>query len=378
MAEHFHHQSPFLPAQGPDLSERPTEPLAPSGSSQRTWPAVLTLVFLAPVVGEMLSGSTPPLRFLDPVSLLGLLGLYGGGALVIRELVRRKGLDWRSLLLFALAYGVVEEGLVVMSWFNPGWPDLGQLAYYGRLFETSWIWAVQLTIYHAVVSIIPPIVLVEILFPRIAARSWLTPRGLKIAAVIFGCVCLLEFPGFWLIANMQSGYAHPPLMYAGALLLVIGLVWWGIKLRPERLPVDPRPVPHLWWLRLAGFGGIFLVFLVAWVIAGLKPHPLLPVAVMVAVFVLGYWLVSRWHRRASWSSRHKLALVSGILSFFILLTPFAEFSQGTGNKDTRGMTVVGIIFLLGLIALAWRERRRARLLSPLTKPGERSTITASY
>ena len=59
------------------------------------------------------------------------------------------------------------------SWFNPSWHDLGLLATYGRLLDTSWVRAVGLTIYHAVVSITLPIVLTEALFPSIADQPWL-------------------------------------------------------------------------------------------------------------------------------------------------------------------------------------------------------------
>ncbi len=51
--------------------------------------AVLSLYVLAPAIGEMLSGSTPPLMFINPVTLFILCGLYGSGAPLAREAVRR-------------------------------------------------------------------------------------------------------------------------------------------------------------------------------------------------------------------------------------------------------------------------------------------------
>src|SRR5258707_57155 len=90
---------------------------------RRLWPALLTLYFLAPAVGELLSGSTPPLLFISPFSLLFEAGLYGSGAILVRELARRRGLGWGSIVLLGAAYGILEEGLVVTSWFNPYLPD---------------------------------------------------------------------------------------------------------------------------------------------------------------------------------------------------------------------------------------------------------------
>src|SRR5579859_3917185 len=65
----------------------------------RVWPAAVSLYFLAAIVPEMLSGSTPPLRFLQPFSLVFLPLLYGSSALLIREAVVRLRLGWANVLL---------------------------------------------------------------------------------------------------------------------------------------------------------------------------------------------------------------------------------------------------------------------------------------
>jgi len=46
-----------------------------------------------------LTGSTPQLMFINPISLLFETGLSGSGAILIRELVRRRGLGWSSIFL---------------------------------------------------------------------------------------------------------------------------------------------------------------------------------------------------------------------------------------------------------------------------------------
>src|SRR5690625_6437332 len=71
--------------------------------------AVLTLVLLAPFTGELLLGNLPA----DPagwaVMLIPLILLYGGGALLIREVARRLGRGYPTMLLLAIAYGLIEE-----------------------------------------------------------------------------------------------------------------------------------------------------------------------------------------------------------------------------------------------------------------------------
>ena len=60
---------------------------------KRVWPAI-GLFFLAPLVAEFLLGDLP-INLLG--ALLVLAPLYGGGALLIREVVRRTGGGWPNI-----------------------------------------------------------------------------------------------------------------------------------------------------------------------------------------------------------------------------------------------------------------------------------------
>ncbi len=176
--------------QPPALAESP--PLAPAGR----WRPVLALLLLSPAIGELLSGSSPPLQFFNPVFLLLLVGLYGCGALLVRETVARRHLASAGLLLLGAAYGIIEEGLTCKSFFNPNWTDTGFLSVYGRAWGVNWVWAFGLTVYHATVSITAPIFLTEALFPRHAQAPWLRRRGCIIAAASLALVVILGFLGF--------------------------------------------------------------------------------------------------------------------------------------------------------------------------------------
>ncbi len=122
----------------------------PSSRPQRTWPAVLTLYLLAPIIAEMLTGSTPPLMWNNVGGVILTTGLYGSGALLARELVRRRELGWGNLALLGVAYGVLEEGMAVQSWFNPTWVDPPDRL---RLFEMNWTLALAFTTIHVTLSI---------------------------------------------------------------------------------------------------------------------------------------------------------------------------------------------------------------------------------
>lgn len=81
-------------------------------------------LYFVPWVAEVLFGATPLSRM---GALLVVAPLYGGGAILIRELARRRGTGWGSIFLLGAAYGVIEEGLAIQSIFNPNLFNAGLL-----------------------------------------------------------------------------------------------------------------------------------------------------------------------------------------------------------------------------------------------------------
>ena len=89
-------------------------------------PGVILLV-LAPMIGELLSGSSPPSEFFTLFGFTIMTALWWG-ALLARELKIRWGKGLGTLLLLGASYGVIEEGVMVGSWFNPRWPSVREVA----------------------------------------------------------------------------------------------------------------------------------------------------------------------------------------------------------------------------------------------------------
>jgi hypothetical protein len=214
--------------------------------------ALLTLLFLSPVLGELVSGSSPPLEFLSP-NLLGLLALYGCGALLIRDAAIRWDKGWATLLLLGCAYGVFEEGLVVKSWFDPNWVDLGEMGTYGRAGGINWVWAASLTLYHAVVSIALPIFLVGVLFPDLKRTPLLTPRATRYALFLFA----LTLPVYALALPYWGGPEHlVAVIAAGAFLQ-----YARMAPRDFLAPLAVRPPERVWTFAAFGFLWMFGTFL---------------------------------------------------------------------------------------------------------------------
>jgi hypothetical protein len=84
---------------------------------------VVGLLVLPPIAVEYLSGY----QVFNPLVLLGYLALfaplYGTVAVLIRELTRRTGRGWPTILLLGAAFGLIQAGLIDQSLFNPGYLD---------------------------------------------------------------------------------------------------------------------------------------------------------------------------------------------------------------------------------------------------------------
>ncbi|HZY94297.1 MAG TPA: hypothetical protein VFE98_05465 [Candidatus Bathyarchaeia archaeon] len=287
-----------------------------------------------------MSGSTPPLAFINPLVFLFLGALYGSGALLVRDYARRWHRGWRSVLLLGAAYGIIEEGILVRSFFNPGWKDLGLLSSYGRWLGVNWVWAEWLTIYHAIFSIAIPIFLVEKTWPETSKKAWLTPKSrilfhiLLVGSIIAG---FFAFP-----------YDAPVLGLAGCVGAVFLLGWVA-----KRLPNITKLSGNLKvrWRTLVPFGAsapaaFFFLFNSA----------IIPFAIgtmiLGGLLVLAYERLLRKWSRTGLNDYQKLGLVAGAAGFFAVFFDFIlEFA------GPRGTIIVGALFTIFL----YRLRKQVRI-----------------
>ncbi|EQD47168.1 hypothetical protein B1B_12443, partial [mine drainage metagenome] len=92
-----------------------------------------------------------------------LFGLYGSGVLLVRESVVRWNKGWIAVLCLGGAYGIIEEGLALKTFFDIR--EVGFSRAYGHWLGINWVWAVDGTIFHAVFTVALPILLVSLAFP---------------------------------------------------------------------------------------------------------------------------------------------------------------------------------------------------------------------
>ncbi len=321
--------------------------MQPATKKRYFWPA-LTLFFLAPAIGELLSGSSPPAEFFNPFTLFLLAALYGGGALLIRELRLRWNKGWPTVLLLGAAYAIVEEGWMVKSFFDPNWVDIGLLGSYGRWVGVNWVWCLHLTIYHAVFSISIPILLVELLFPGQRDESWVGRKGqFALWLLLLGDVML----GFFFLTS----YRPPAIPYLLSILAVIILYRLAQKMPAQitHAPDSPdRPPARVRWFALVGLAATLALFIINWSWPEQHLPVLLTILSNIGLVAMVIWIIRRFSHHGAWGDEQRLALASGALFFFVLIAPLQELDS-TRSDNTSGMTLVGLAALV-LIAWLWR------------------------
>jgi hypothetical protein len=302
---------------------------------------LLIALLLAPILGEWLSAASPPLNMLWPPSFVLLVSMYGGGAVLCRELAFRHGLGLRGLCVLAAAYAVFEEALVDRFWFHARSDADGGLGHYSEVWHTNILLATNLTVFHVAVSMVSTIVLVELICPGHRHRPWVGRRGLVVTAVAFVVLPPLTY----------GEYTLDPLPQLVAATALMGaLVVLGLRLRGR---------PSLWastaTLLPARRGVAPIAFVAAasnFLLMGLSdldvPWPLAWGAVLSPV-VLG-WLLIRARVSGPVFDRDGLRVVTGILGFYCV------FAAGVGLTGRLDLTVGAV----AVAALLWWVRRSIR------------------
>ncbi|WP_163506061.1 hypothetical protein [Fodinicola acaciae] len=317
---------------------------------------VIVLILLAPTVAEVLIGDLP----FTPSSVAGFLfavPAYGGAAVLIRELVWRRGRGWPSILLLGAAYGIVEEGLALRSLFSATiyhgiGPDWG-----ARILGVNGVYAEVQIINHAVWSIAVPILLVELLFPRWQRKPLLRWFGLIVTTGFF--LAGVAIFGLSARTTLDPGGVVPSASLIAAAVVVVALAIAALIAIPRAQAVrGNRTTPTPWLVFVTALVGSFMALgvLVLPARAHLLHAPLVvvPMLASAAIVVVMWRLVSRWNS----DDRHLLALGGGTLLGHSLLWGLTQ------PQTTRDRLVVAALIVVTAAILAAWSRRLAGTRSP--------------
>jgi len=308
------------------------------------WPA-LALVFTAPLVAEFLLGNLP-IKLLP--ALIVLAPMYGGGALLIREAVRRTGRGWPSILLLGMAYAIFEEAFTTQSLFNPNYLklNLGLLtpAYVPSLGIGAW-WTLWMLMVHGIWSISTPIALVEACVPDRARTPWLGRVGMAVVGIVF----LFGAVAMTLMSYKQDHFIASTAQFMGASVVVLGLAVLAFVM-PKRQTIESAgPAPSPWMV-----GAVALLFGSAALFVP-KEWGWIAVDELLGLDVVMLLAVLTWSRRGGWGLKHQLALGAGAA----LAYGWHAFMQhpAVGGADVS-VRIGNAIFLVGAVGLVWFGARR--------------------
>jgi len=312
----------------------------------------LALFFLSPLVGEYLFGNTP---ITDVVSLLLFAPMYGGGALLIREIARRTGRGWPTMILFAAAYALLEEGPIDMMLWNPHYGGIDIAAAYPGTsipFLGTWGELLQDTLaVHAIWSISVPIAITET-FSGDRTQPWLGRKGLTTVAVMFvlttSLLCAMQLA--------ETKFVAAPAELAWCAVAIAGLIVLGF-LAGRR--IAPRPnvdLPRPWMIGT----GAFAVTTLYWLRDSLPVPRWAAVGAGCALFAMGAMLCAHWSRSCRWGAAHRLALAAGTLCTYVWLGfPNARTLQVPPATALAGNIVLGVGAIVLMIIAARRIRQPA-------------------
>ena len=314
---------------------------------RRVLPAI-GLFFLAPFISEYLLGDFP----LTKLGYMFILApMYGGGALLIREVVRRSGKGWPTILVLAFAYAVLEEAFTTQTLFNPNYLKLNlhllNPAYIPALGVGGW-WTIFVLTLHTVWSISTSIALIEACVPGRGTMPWLGGIGLTIDSLLFMLAAFASTR--FQLKNDPFRASKAQFVVSGIVVVVAVVVAFLLPARPARN--NPSSAPTPWIAGAMGLiaGSLFLIVPRAWAWGAVAIYLTLDLMVIVAATAMS--------RRSGWGGSHRLGLAAGAALAYGWHSFIQKPVDGTTGLTIRGSNALCLLIVLALIIFAARQQAR--------------------
>ena len=345
------------PASTPHRSSRVAASAAEPGTRHRVRGVVQVggCVVLSAVSAELLAAYADNTGKLGPIvfAVVFFAALYGAPALLVREITRRAGWGWDSMLLLMLSLSIVQACLIDQSVFSEDYQNYDG---WTENYQATLIPAVGVSVYnafsfilgHVIYSFGAPIALAEAWRPHKAQAPWLKAPGLIVAAVAY-----LVAAGL-IISDPESQNASVPQLL-GASIPVIACVVGAYALGKRR----QRKVSHAAdeGASAPAVGTVFAVMLALACLLNLAGEDWRGVAVAVAVTTAGGALIVAGARRRGWGLRHLSAVALAFLVSRGVLAFTYEPLTGTvaaWSKYAHNAAMLAMVLVAGWCALTPR------------------------
>jgi hypothetical protein len=342
--------------------------LSPDQVTESRWQRlapILTLIVLAPGIAEVLSGAT---RMSVIFVLVPEMMVWGCGALLIRETVRRWNGGWTSLLLMGLGLAIAEEFIIQQTSVAP-LPFPGVNATYGRMCGVNLVWLLYFLVYESVLVVLVPVQVSELLYWKRRDRPWLRTSGIVISSVIF---MLGSFLAWFLWIRMvrpkvfHVAYYPVPLTATlcglGTIIVCIAAAYGARNVgKADASAARKGSAVAPWAIFL-----VSLVFFVPWyALMALIFGPTrslavwIPLAAGTAWALLAFAVLRTLAAAPGWRDMHRWALCFGVT--LVCMAGGFLGSSWWPRVDIVGKAILNVLAVIGFILLAQKIGQRSAM-----------------
>jgi hypothetical protein len=225
----------------------------------------------------------------------------------------------------------------VKTFFDPHAVDVGEFLIFGEYFGVNIPWTVYLTMFHALCSILFPIMLVYLFFADEIHKPWIGRIGMILCGLVLTGFSLF---GWRYFDPSQSGtpYIPDPIYFLGSLAVIVVLILISFKLRErESYQFETVTKKARRRLLLQGFVIGVLFSLGVWVVAALSHSTI--ISVLYILFII--WIIFHIKKR---TIRNNIPMFCYFIIGNYFFWAFVGFLQEFGGMV--GMSITGIGFML--------------------------------
>lgn len=300
--------------------------------------AIATLVIITPFLTELLVGNMAPSPFFLALPILFVA--YSIPVLVIREISARWNLGPIGLILLGIAYGILNEGIWAKTLFMQHSLPVSQFNNYGFWGSINFSWTASILIWHALHSVLFPILITHFLFKDRGKEAWLSTKHIFFIAP-FGFLGAASF-----FLGPQKDIVPPFYL----LICIAAIAALGLLAKFFPTSSVPRPIELTWSPFILGLFLPFL-FIATSLLAAMRVH----LSIYYICFALLLALSILLFKKKGWSTTSAVTLFAvGDYSTFAALGAIVSYT-----KSSPSGVIAGILLMILLLSFAFFVKRNA-------------------
>ncbi|NLS09471.1 hypothetical protein HGQ17_05505 [Nesterenkonia sp. MY13] len=331
---------------------------------QRILP-ILGVLLAAPITAEFLqayltlTGETLMLVW----AVVFLAPLYGGAALLIREVTVRCGGGWAMTLLLAAAFGMALQTVVDLSMFAEDSPDV---PYWSQIREPTLIPGLEVSalaglswmLGHVMLSVAAPLALLYALAPAHRGRPLLGRIGIP----AFTAAWFFLAWQIHLDAQEMFGITATPTQWVGSLAVVVVLI--ALACLPRFIGQRREPASPAGDLRRIPLGVVAVAAILLKIAMDLMPSTWAGFSALVALTTVTAIALLMADRHLNWGPAEIGMLGIGVIIGAILIGFLAPLPPGVSMAAKLTQNSILLVAAVGLLVFTARRTGREHQRAP--------------